>query len=497
MIAKACAAVLAVLTLLALLVAVTAGALADTLDHLNPLSVAGTATSTATTNPIAHQAPALTISTHTNAGAHTAVVRGGSSPGSPDTAPDAQPGAAPRAGAASAAACPGSAPALADIPTGCWQLYRAAAASCPGLHWAVLAAIGRIESNHARSTAPGVTSGHSPKGAVGMMQLEPGTFRAVTARHPPPPGGAQPPNPYVPHDAVYAAAGYLCDSGARGGHDLPRAVMAYNHSAVYVARVLALARRYATTPPTHTGRPSRPAPSTPRTPAQTPPAAGSPAAAAAIRYALAQRGKPYVWGGTGNPGYDCSGLTQQAYRAAGITLPRTAAQQYNAGPRLPANAPLTPGDLVYYGRPISHVALYLGAGNVVQAPLPGRTVEVVPLGRTGYAGATRPANRATSSSSSQPARSGPARSVTGVLVRHPRPAGRASGTGAEQRDPTTTVTVAAWCHAGCERRARGSARNPGLLRSWDAAPFGRAALTALRRSSRQTPDPPAAEGNRP
>lgn len=402
MIAKACAAVLAVLALLALLVAVTAGALADTLDHLNPLSLNPlTVARTATTTPIANQAPALTISAHTNTGAHTdahtVVVRGGSSPGSPDTAPgtapDAQPGAAPRAGTTSA--CPGSAPALADIPAGCWQLYRAAAASCPGLHWAVLAAIGRIESNHARSTAPGVTSGHSPKGAVGMMQLEPATFRAVSARHPPPPGGAQPPNPYVPHDAIYAAAGYLCDSGARGGQDLPQAVMTYNHSGAYVAAVLALARRYATTSPTRRpARPARPAPSTPRTPTgpQAPPAAGS-SAAVAIRYALAQRGKPYVWGGTGIPGYDCSGLTQQAYRAAGITLPRTADQQYNAGPRLPANARLMPGDLVYYGRPISHVALYIGGGKVVQAPLPGRTVEVVPLGRTGYAGATRPANR--------------------------------------------------------------------------------------------------------
>lgn len=126
--------------------------------------------------------------------------------------------------------------------------------------------------------------------------------------------------------------------------------------------------------------------------------APNPAATAAINYACGQRGLPYVWGGNGaqDGGFDCSGLTTAAYRAARITLPRTAHTQYHAGPHVPDGQPLLPGDLVFYGNPntkIHHVGLYIGGGFIIHAPDYGQTVTIAPYRwrNDGYAGATRPA----------------------------------------------------------------------------------------------------------
>ncbi|MEV7042870.1 C40 family peptidase [Amycolatopsis sp. NPDC051061] len=125
-------------------------------------------------------------------------------------------------------------------------------------------------------------------------------------------------------------------------------------------------------------------------------AAPTPAALAAINYACGQRGLPYVWGGDGDTGFDCSGLTRAAYAAAGITLPRTSREQYAAGPRLPDGQPLLPGDLVFYataGR-VHHVGLYLGGGNMIDAPDVGQVVRVHAYRYPGddYYHATRPSN---------------------------------------------------------------------------------------------------------
>jgi NlpC/P60 family len=106
----------------------------------------------------------------------------------------------------------------------------------------------------------------------------------------------------------------------------------------------------------------------------------------AIQYALAQLGKPYVWGGIGPDGYDCSGLIMQAYRAAGILLPRTTYDQVYAGQPVFAFAQLAPGDLLFTegsdpgpaGAP-GHVGMYIGAGTVVDAPHTGATVELTGL----------------------------------------------------------------------------------------------------------------------
>jgi hypothetical protein len=115
--------------------------------------------------------------------------------------------------------------ALADIPSDYLALYQAAAPVCPGLDWSILAAIGKIESDHGRSTLAGVadaTENHA--GARGPMQFLQSTFDSVVARHTLPPGGQKPPSPWNKHDAIYAAAHYLCDSGAQ--KDIRKAIWA-------------------------------------------------------------------------------------------------------------------------------------------------------------------------------------------------------------------------------------------------------------------------------
>ncbi|MGW6565947.1 NlpC/P60 family protein [Streptomyces sp. NPDC054975] len=111
-------------------------------------------------------------------------------------------------------------------------------------------------------------------------------------------------------------------------------------------------------------------------------------AAQAISFARDQIGKPYVWGATGPSAYDCSGLTQAAWRAAGVSLPRTTYTQINAGQRV-SRSELAPGDLVFFYSGISHVGLYVGGGQMIHAPRPGAPVRVAPIDEMPFAGATR------------------------------------------------------------------------------------------------------------
>lgn len=122
-------------------------------------------------------------------------------------------------------------------------------------------------------------------------------------------------------------------------------------------------------------------------PAPAPAASGS--AGAAVQFALAQVGKPYGWGGSGPNSYDCSGLTSSAWAAAGVSLPHNSGMQYAATSRVSRSA-LQPGDLVYFGSPIHHVAMYVGNGQMVEAPRSGLTVRVVSMDRSDYVGAGRP-----------------------------------------------------------------------------------------------------------
>jgi cell wall-associated NlpC family hydrolase len=109
----------------------------------------------------------------------------------------------------------------------------------------------------------------------------------------------------------------------------------------------------------------------------------------AVRYAVEQIGKPYVWGAEGPGAYDCSGLTSQAWGHAGRPIPRTSQEQWARLPHIPPSE-LRPGDLVIYFPEATHVALYLGDGLVVQAPRPGTDVKVSPIAANPLLGAVRP-----------------------------------------------------------------------------------------------------------
>jgi cell wall-associated NlpC family hydrolase len=111
--------------------------------------------------------------------------------------------------------------------------------------------------------------------------------------------------------------------------------------------------------------------------------------ARAVDFAFGQLGKPYVWGAQGPKSYDCSGLTSQAWAAAGVTIPRTSEDQWAHLPHVPLDL-LRPGDLVIYFSKASHVALYIGGGMVIEAPHPGGVVEVAPIAVDPVLGAVRP-----------------------------------------------------------------------------------------------------------
>ncbi|MGH9129636.1 MAG: NlpC/P60 family protein [Acidimicrobiales bacterium] len=251
-----------------------------------------------------------------------------------------------------------SALALGAVPADYLAWDQQAALTCPGLSWTVLAGIGHVESSNGISTLPGVHSGANFAGAEGPMQFEPATFAAYATVGP---GGADPPNPYDPVDAIWSAARMLCDDGAAQPGGLTSAIFAYNHSAAYVAQVMATADAYATSSP----------------------AAPSGLAAYLISAAESYVGTPYVWGGEApGVGFDCSGLVQWVFAEAGVALPRVAQDQYNATAHLAPGATLVPGDLVFFGpstTAIEHVGIYIGNGDMVDAPHTGALVRIEPM----------------------------------------------------------------------------------------------------------------------
>ena len=279
--------------------------------------------------------------------------------------------AAPTASQASTSLAGGpSVAALSGIPPAYLALYMSAARTCPGLPWGVLAGIGKVESDHGQSTAAGVHSGANYAGAEGPMQFEPATFAqyAVDGDH----DGQL--SAYDSADATYSAAAMLCANGAAFGTaaGIRQAVFAYNHSQTYVVDVLGWAARY-----------TIPAPSG--------------AAATALAFALRQIGKPYQWGAAGPGAYDCSGLVYAAYAATGIHIARTTFGWRQDGPLVPLSQ-IQPGDLLFSagsdGTPANpgHVVMYLGGGQIVQAPQTGEDIQIDPLNLAGVVVATRPAD---------------------------------------------------------------------------------------------------------
>ena len=134
-------------------------------------------------------------------------------------------------------------------------------------------------------------------------------------------------------------------------------------------------------------RSASPSPNPGPAPSPPPSSGGSGAGATAVRYAMAQVGQPYCYGGTG-PCYDCSGLTMRAWAQAGVSLPHSSAAQYGVGRHISASE-LQPGDLIFYYSPISHVSIYIGNGQRVSATHTGDYVRVQSLGSS-IVGYTRP-----------------------------------------------------------------------------------------------------------
>ena len=105
-------------------------------------------------------------------------------------------------------------------------------------------------------------------------------------------------------------------------------------------------------------------------------------AGTALKYALKQIGDRYVFGAAGLTTWDCSGLTMRAYQTAGVSLPHSSAAQSRMGKRVSTRS-LKPGDLLFFGRPVSHVGIYLGGGKMVHAPRSGSRVKVTTSGSLG------------------------------------------------------------------------------------------------------------------
>ncbi|MGA5121610.1 C40 family peptidase [Streptomyces pseudogriseolus] len=326
----------------------------------------------------------------------------------------------------------------ADIPPRMLTAYKNAVQqvgkhmpSCRGMRWPILAGIAKVESNHATGrtvTADGdirpkiygiLLNGSGAGGnttvfpdtdngrfdgtasgerAVGPFQFLPSTWEGVGQDA----NGDKSADPHNADDAALGAAIYLCGNGRdlAKRSQLKAAIFQYNRSSTYLANVLGWIDQYTA-------------------------AARSPdlkdvsgKVRTVLEAALSQRGVPYSWGGgnangptngiccspsgkssTAIKGFDCSGLTTYAYAKAGIRLPRTAAAQAGVGRRIPASSgtsALKPGDLVFYayapGRDstIYHVGLYLGGGQMVNAPRPGTVVRVDPVdAMSGYAGGAR------------------------------------------------------------------------------------------------------------
>ena len=287
--------------------------------------------------------------------------------------------------------------AAAEIPADLLPVYMAAALTCPGLPWPVLAGIGWVESRHAgrradpvsgdvephivgpaldgRDGRAAVADAAQPDGwahALGPMQLLSTTWARWGLLAPDRLAGATP-DVHNAWDAIYSAAAYLCGDRAAVG-DMRAAVLRYNRSEAYYREVMAKAAEYGGDTSSVGGG------------AGGATVAGS--ASAVITAALTQLGVPYRWGmETPGVGFDCSGLVQWAFAQAGVKLPRTTSQQILSGVPVARVEDMRPGDLVFSrsvrgGQVVDggHVAIYVGGGQVIVAPRTGDVIRLRPLG---------------------------------------------------------------------------------------------------------------------
>ena len=278
---------------------------------------------------------------------------------------------------------------------------------CQGMTWPVLAGIGKVESDHVadrevsaagdvrprmigpRLDGSGVGGNTTPHydsdggewdgddeydRAVGPMQFIPTTWET----HGLDGNGDGVADPHNIHDAMWSAAVYLCVSEPDGAPvdftdegDLEAALLRYNRAGWYVDKVVGHVDAYAEIAAQAVEKVSVGS------------GAGTEQGRAAAEWALAQVGKPYEWGGEGPDVFDCSGLTKKAWEAAGVTLPRVTTAQVNVGTRVDLSE-LQPGDLFFYdtgawGGSPSHVTMYVGDGQMVNAPRSGQNIRVEPV----------------------------------------------------------------------------------------------------------------------
>ncbi|MCZ0208190.1 C40 family peptidase [Streptomyces achromogenes] len=272
------------------------------------------------------------------------------------------------------------------VPAAYKQLVQRWGNLCPALSPALLAAQLYQESGWNPTVV-------SPADARGIAQFIPSTW----ATHGIDGDGDGKRDIWDPDDAIPSAASYDCEL-AKYVKDVPGDVSdnmlaAYNAGAYrviraggvpaisetrnYVKRIRSLEKSFAA--PVSRLDPSR-------------------QAAGAIAFAQSRLGTPYLWGGNGTPEqggrFDCSGLTKASYEKVGVTLPRVANDQYNAGPH-PSRDQLLPGDLVFFSddltdsRAIRHVGIYVGGGYMIDAPRTGAVIRFDPIDTPDYFGATR------------------------------------------------------------------------------------------------------------
>ncbi|MUL39786.1 hydrolase [Streptomonospora sp. PA3] len=271
-----------------------------------------------------------------------------------------------------------------SIPANYLEIYREVGEE-KNIPWNILAGVGQVESKHGRWDGPGITEGHNAWGAAGPMQFGAldgsaagnswGGKPVMDAEDRPEEGYGQDGNDdgvvnvYDPADAIPAAADYLIAHGAR--ENMREAIYGYNHAWWYVDDVLGWAEQYADGDFETSGSIQQAVNCELTT-------KGAPIGQApdeltqdVVDWALAQRGKPYLWGGTGPNAFDCSGLVMRAYESVGASIPRVSQDQWAFGPKIPQGEE-RPGDLVFFdvegpGGSPGHVGMVIGDGLMVEA----------------------------------------------------------------------------------------------------------------------------------
>ncbi|MGW0804278.1 C40 family peptidase [Nonomuraea sp. NPDC002799] len=262
---------------------------------------------------------------------------------------------------------------VSDIPVEYLDLYKDYGKKI-GVQWNILAAVGKRETDHGRSDLPGVKSGTNSAGAAGPMQFLISTWGGQ-ARVPVSSAvngyasdgdGDGVGDVYNPADAILGAAKMLKRNGAP--ENVRQALFVYNRAWWYVDQVEEIARKYA-----KSGEVELPPQASEECDEPLVEAAPNDLVAKILQYALAQRGKPYLWGGTGPDAFDCSGVIYAAYRAAGLSIPRTTFTQWPFGVKV-LEGDEQPGDLVFFNAgpgtssdSPGHVGLVVSKGKMLEA----------------------------------------------------------------------------------------------------------------------------------